>query len=564
MTKKKKMILIFLPIITIILIVVLGIFLKKPKITYTTEAVQKTKLTQTVSEIGTIKPSNEIELNFQNAGKISKINVKTGDKVTTDQILAELDYKDLSIRIKDANASLDIAKANLNKLTSGATSYEINVKQISVDKTQTEYESALNELEEIKSSVNKGSTQAETDALIYMDTNLSKAQIAIDNINTILGDDDAEYLFGVKETDSLFELQTSYESSKNSIIDTRTYINKAKSTKSRIDIKIALNKTITSINSTFNTLLDCYKMLENTITSSVFTQTDLDAYKSIVSAQETIISTALSSTQTALDNLNNTQLNNYGTTISGSQQITAAQSKVDSYYSSWQLAKAQLEELKAPARNQDVSLYEAQVKQAQSNIESIRNQIENSIIRAPMDGTITDVAYKKGEQFSSIKPAIKMLSEGKLEISVDISESDITKIKKGDPVEISLDALSSDQKLYGTVYDINPSETIIQDVIYYKIKIAFDIPTELEENIKPGMTANVIIKTKEKEDVLLIPSRAIIDKNGDGQFVKILENDSPKEVSITTGIYGDNGMVEIISGLKENDQIITSSTEKKK
>ncbi|MDD3284699.1 MAG: efflux RND transporter periplasmic adaptor subunit [Patescibacteria group bacterium] len=563
MTKKKKIILTSLTIIIIMTIVVLVIFMKKPKIVYTTEAVQKSKLIQTVSETGTIKPADEIELNFQNIGKISKVNVKTGDKVTTDQILAELDYKDLSIRIKDANASLDIAKANLDKLKTGATSYAINVKQVSVDKAETEYKSALNELEEIKASVNEGSSQAETDALISMDTNISKAQIAIDNIKTILDDDDAEYLFGVKETGSLYKIETSYESSKNSIINTKISINKARSTKSRSDIKIALNKTIASINSTFNTLLDGYRMLENTITSSTFTQTQLDAHKSTVSAQQTIISTALSSTQTALDNLNDTELNNYGA-ISGSQQITNAQSKVDSYYSSWQLAKAQLEELKAPARNQDVSLYEAQVRQAQSNIESIRNQIENSIIRAPIDGIITDVAYKKGEQFSSTQPAIKMLSDGKLEIEVDISESDIIKVKNDDSVEISLDALSSDQKLYGIVYDINPAETVIQDVIYYKIKIAFDIPLELEENIKPGMTANVIIKTKEKDDVLIIPSRAIIDRNGDGQFIKILENNSPKEISIKTGIYGDNGMVEVISGLNENDQIITSSTENKK
>ncbi|MDD4695750.1 MAG: efflux RND transporter periplasmic adaptor subunit [Patescibacteria group bacterium] len=563
MTKKKKIILTSLTIIIIMTIVVLVIFMKKPKIVYTTEAVQKSKLIQTVSETGTIKPADEIELNFQNIGKISKVNVKTGDKVTTDQILAELDYKDLSIRIKDANASLDIAKANLDKLKTGATSYAINVKQVSVDKAETEYKSALNELEEIKASVNEGSSQAETDALISMDTNISKAQIAIDNIKTILDDDDAEYLFGVKETGSLYKIETSYESSKNSIINTKISINKARSTKSRSDIKIALNKTIASINSTFNTLLDGYRMLENTITSSTFTQTQLDAHKSTVSAQQTIISTALSSTQTALDNLNDTELNNYGA-ISGSQQITNAQSKVDSYYSSWQLAKGQLEELKAPARNQDVSLYEAQGRQAQSNIESIRNQIENSIIRAPIDGIITDVAYKKGEQFSSTQPAIKMLSDGKLEIEVDISESDIIKVKNDDSVEISLDALSSDQKLYGIVYDINPAETVIQDVIYYKIKIAFDIPLELEENIKPGMTANVIIKTKEKDDVLIIPSRAIIDRNGDGQFIKILENNSPKEISIKTGIYGDNGMVEVISGLNENDQIITSSTENKK
>lgn len=148
MTKKKKVILIVSSII--ILIIVSSIIFKKSDTTYTTEKVQRKNLKQTVSETGAIKSADEIELNFQNIGKISKISVKNGDKVTENQILAELDYKNLAISAKNANASLDIAKANLNKLISGPTQYEINVKQASVDKSRTEYESALNELEENK------------------------------------------------------------------------------------------------------------------------------------------------------------------------------------------------------------------------------------------------------------------------------------------------------------------------------------------------------------------------------------------------------------------------------
>ncbi len=562
MTKKKKII---IGVILLALIAIIVFFAtKKPKIEYTTEKVERKTLIQTVSETGSIKSADEMELNFQNTGKISRITVKVGDRVSSSQILAELNYRDLSIREKDARASLDIARANLNKLVSGATTYEINVKQAGVLKAQTEYESALKELEEVKKSVIQSSEQAETDAIISMDTNISKAQIAIDNVNTILNDDEAKYLLGARNTSLLNQTKQSYEISKSSIIETRNLISHARTTKNRDDTRNALNKTITTLNQTFTTLLNCYQTLEYSITSSDFTQSELDAYKSIISGQETIISASLSSVQNSLSNLNDTELNNNGTTISGSQQITAAQSKVDSYYGSWQLVKAQLEELKAPARSQDKTLYEAQVRQAESNLESIHNQIENSIIRAPIDGVITRVEYKKGEQVSMTKSVIYMLSESKLEIEVDISESDITKIKNGDTVEISLDALSSDQKLYGTVYDVDPAETIIQDVTYYKTQIAFDIPEEINQEIKPGMTANVIIKTKEKENVLMIPSRAIIDKNGDGQFIKILENNTPKEISIKTGIYGDNGMVEIISGLKEGDQIITSSTEDKK
>ena len=71
------------------------------------------------------------------------------------------------------------------------------------------------------------------------------------------------------------------------------------------------------------------------------------------------------------------------------------------------------------------------------------------------------------------------------------------------------------------------------------------------------MTANAIITTSEKENVLVIPSRAIIEKNGDGKFVRIMEEKKVREIPIKTGLYGDDGLVEIITGLEEDQEIIT-------
>lgn len=551
MTKKKRIMLI--SAIALVIIIIMSFAIRKPKIVYSTEKVQKQNLVQTVSETGTIKSANEIELNFQNAGKINKINVSVGSRVSSTKILAELNYKDLLIRQKDALASLQIAKANLNKLTTGATSYEIATKEASVEKARIDYESTKEELKE-------GSAQAESNALISAESNLSKAQVAVDNINTILNNQESKDLLGAQSSLSLNTTKALFQSAENSITDAKTFINTAKSSKNRSDIKIALNKVLGSLNLTFDMLSSCYQTLQYSITSSSFTQTELDAFKSTVSSQQTTMSTSISSIQSSIDNLNNTELNNTeGTSFTG--DISSAQARINSYYQAWKIAQAQLDELKAPARSQDLTLYEAQVRQAEASFESIQNQIENSIIRAPIDGVITRIDYKVGEQSSVAKPVIYMLSENKLEIEVDISESDITKVQKGDTVEITLDALSPDQKLSGTVYDIDPAETIISDVIYYKTKIAFDSP-DIGTEIKPGMTANVIIKTAEKENVLTIPSRAIIEKNGDGKFVKILKDEKTQELPIKTGLYGDDGLVEIISGLSEGENIVTSETKK--
>ena len=133
--------------------------------------------------------------------------------------------------------------------------------------------------------------------------------------------------------------------------------------------------------------------MENTITSSGFTATELNTYKTTISTQLTTISSAISALETARQSLNNTILstsNTLSTTIiSGEQQIASTETKINSYYEAWQITKAESEKLKAPPSYQDTVLAQAEVKQARASLDAINNQIKKSIIEAPIEGQIT-------------------------------------------------------------------------------------------------------------------------------------------------------------------------------
>jgi multidrug efflux pump subunit AcrA (membrane-fusion protein) len=167
--------------------------------------------------------------------------------------------------------------------------------------------------------------------------------------------------------------------------------------------------------------------------------------------------------------------------------------------------------------------------------------------------------FEIGEQVNANQPALSLLTEGNLEVEVDISESDINKINVNDKVEITFDSLGEDKKFVGQVGFIEPAETVIQDVIYYKVEIYLaDIASEYQTLIKPGMTTNIVITTAEKENVLIAPNRAIIDKNGSGKFLRLLVNEKLMEIPVSVGLKGDNGLVEIISDqVKAGDLAIT-------
>ena len=94
-------------------------------------------------------------------------------------------------------------------------------------------------------------------------------------------------------------------------------------------------------------------------------------------------------------------------------------------------------------------------------------------------------------------------------------------------------------------------------MIYYKVKIEAKFDKEYSNQVKPGMTANVIITTEEKDNALVVPSRAIVDKNGEGKFIRILEAGVLKEIPVKVGLRGDDGIVEVVSELAEGIEVIT-------
>jgi len=575
-------------ILVVIIIGAFFVFNKKPKTTYTTVKVERANLVQTVSETGMVKANQEMDLNFTMSGKIANIFVKVGDKVKKDQILAELDSSDLVLKQREAEASLRVSQANLAKLLVGATASELAVSQAGVDQAKTSYVSSLNELEKIKNTVNENIAQAEKNlsdlyltsgstitsyqqavknyqsvAITTVETKISVAANALDNINTILNDNDAKYFLGVKNTSLL-------ETTKNDYAQANTALAQARTSQAGTDISQAAADTLDALNKTFNALKDCYSMLEASMVGSIFTQAELDAYKTAISAQQTSVSGGITSMQTAQTNLNDS-INNLNNAIlaaknvlatakvNGAQQIASAQAKVDTYYKAWLVAEAQLNQLKAGTRSQDINLAQAQVSQAQASLDLVKNQINNNTIKAPLDGTITKKNYEAGEQFSLSKPVFSLLGVNNFEIEIDVSEADITKVALNNPVEITLDAFGEDVKFFGKVNFIEPAETVIQDVIYYKVKINFD---GQGKDVKSGMTANANITTAKKENVLIAPLRAVIEKTDGSKVARLLVGEEIKEVPVTLGLRGDDGLVEVLSGLNENDLVVTYITTK--
>jgi len=633
--KKAIIILIVLAVVGLIILgVVAG---KNGEVEYTTIKVDRGAIIQTVSETGTVKAANEIDLSFLNSGRLLRSHYKIGDKVAKGVVVAELDYQNLSIKKNEVKASLDIAKEDLNKLLSGATTEEVAVARASVEQAKASYEAAKKDLEQTKKTVSEDINQAarslsdlesatpatitateqavitaETNlvntrstyqqvinnskesAIITVEDKLAVAKNSLDIIERILTDDDAKDLISVKNLTYLEKTKIAQKEANDLLTAAVVSLETAKSGSDNGQAQDMVVDALAVMNMTFDCLEFTYSALEESITSSAFTLTELNAFKTDIATQQTAIALAISLLQTKQQSLDDAVLD-YGikadvaqdaltqakatytdavtaarnklatSNVIGEKNIIVAESKMETAMEAWLVTQAQFNKTTADANKHDVTLYQAKIRQAQAAYDSVINQIENSLIKAPIDGTVTSIEYEVGEQVTAGQAVVSVLGENNYEIEVLISEADIAKIEKNDLCIITLDAFGEDLKFNGKVNFIEPAETVIQDVIYYKVIVFFiDFKKAKAESsrIKSGMTANIIITTAKKDNILIIPSRAVIQRNGQGKFARILEAGQLLEKKVNIGLRGDDGLVEVLSGLKENEVVVTSIKEK--
>lgn len=585
MTKKRRNWIIIGGILGLIIVLIVIGSLKKPKVEYTTSPVTKGTLVQSVNETGTITPAKEIELNFLNTGQLTGIAVKVGDKVTPNQALGQVDSSSLVIREQEANANLQVSVANVTQAQANYDSArrEYDKLNVSLNESVRQAEKTQRDLEDSSASTittydqavitaqanlistrstyqraidNKASSLATT-----LESKMTNATASLDDINRVLSDDEARLTLGVKNTTTLSQARAAYESGRLLVAKANSDLALYRGNSNFLDT--AHRSSETAINKVFEGLSHMMNVLANTIPNGNFTQTDIDGYSSMIDAEISVTSASITSILTAKQTYEDAKLAYETNVLTAEQNISQAQASFEAALRNarnatataktsrdQQLAGAQS---RVESTNASLAIAQAQVGQSQSSVELVRNQIKDATLTSPIEGIITKVNYQVGEQVSPSKSFVSVLTENNYQLELDISETDINKIKQNNPVTITLDSLDQSKEFTGTVYFIEPAATIIQGVTYYKVKVSFDPGTEA---VKPGMTATAVITTAKLDNVLMMPSRAIVERDGN-KYVRILENGEVRESTVTTSLNGDDGLVEVVSGVKEGDQVVT-------
>lgn len=467
---------------------------------------------QEVIATGQIVPEKDVDLAFQTAGTIARVYVKVGDEVGVGMPLLSLDDAELRAQLAQANAAVDSAKANLDLLRQGAKTEDIRVSEAKVAEAEGTLVSAKRSVvSTIQAAV------ASTDDAVY-----NRADQLFTNATT-----NPQLVFSLSDTQLSGDVQSERLVVQGALVPWEA---SARGLTEEDDLHSAIGTASGVLEKVGQMLSNLTLALSKTATNSSFSQTTVDGWK-------TSIATARTNVSTAATNIASSR----GTLVSAETGLA--------------VSKNQLALKKASATPEEIAAQEAEVGQARAKVALIQAQMDKIVLRSPLKGTVTHQDGKVGQSVFSttgLTSLVSIIGENSLEIETNIPEIDIAKLQTGNIVRFTLDALPGEY-FTGRIVSIDPAETVVDGVSNYKVKAAFDV---MDSRFKSGLTANLRIETVKKEHVLLLPQYAVVE-NTSGTFARQLQNGKEIEIPVVLGIRGKDGNVEIISGLREGDKVIS-------
>ena len=231
-----------------------------------------------------------------------------------------------------------------------------------------------------------------------------------------------------------------------------------------------------------------------------------------------------------------------------------------------EMDRVQLDQAELKLRNDETELERVRTLLAQGGISqadfdqlelacnvsrsNYRNIEENTILRSPVSGVVTARNYDRGDMYAMSQPIYTVQQITPVKVLVAISETDYTRVHKGDKVSLTADALPG-KEFYGTVNRLYP----VMDATTHTFNVEVLVPNTRRE-LRPGMYARVTVNFGDSYSIV-IPDSAVSKLQGAGTRTVFVIDDEGKAVMkvVTLGRHFD-GKFEILSGLQEGERVV--------
>lgn len=494
-------------------------FLASPAKSISTATVRRGSIVSSVETTGKLEAQKSAKLSFRASGRVEKVLVSRGDMVKAGQVLAELDTDILQRGLSAAEQQLGISRLKMQQAKEGAGPQEIAAAQANLNAAM----SALNELK----------AGAATEDVAAAQSALNQAQATLDGLKK--GASPPEItggqarLNGAKANRDLVAATAANATEQARIL----YVQAGSATKNFLDPAGQLEQARLNYEAAKKSEAAQLAGADAKIGEA---QAALDAIKAGPSKEE--IQAAQEAVNEAAARLGKVKK---GPT---ENEIAVAQSKVDT-------AQAALDKLKAGPTDTELAILQGAIKLSQIDVDKAQAQVNDARVISPLAGTVLDLDIQVGEIVNGSQPVATVADANSLRIQADVDEIDVGRVTPGQAVTVTLDAYPG-VKLPGKIEALAPGATLKQGSTVYQATIAFTPTADVTP--REGMAANVDITAQRKDNVLLLPNRAI-ETIGSRQYVTVKQGDTTSKIEVETGL-SNNTDTEIISGLTESQTVM--------
>lgn len=499
---------------------------------YVLGTVQKGAVISSITGSGQVSASNQVELKTKTSGDIVYFNAKAGQEYKAGALLIQIDTRNAEKAVRNAEISFEQAKLDLEKmkgLTTDAGSIR-GVKEKAGESIKKAYEDGFNTV---------------ANAFLEFPAVISGLEDIMYSKNSNLG--------GVSTWNMDYYATAAAKYDENTV-----NANKAEQYKNDITDKYAIARK--SYDQNFSDYKAASRFSEKDTIENLINET----YETTRNMAEAVKS-EINLIQYYKDKLVSHNLSAPAITDTHLSSLSSYTSKTNSYLTSLLSIKTTILTSKETLVATDFDIADQQIKvdQAENSLIDAKDALNDCYVYTPFSGTLAKLNVKRGDTLSSGTSIGTFITNLKIS-EISLNEIDVAKIKVGQKVSLTFDAVEG-LSISGEVAEIDSIGTVSQGVVTYNIKIGFD--TE-DIRVKPGMSVSAAIITEIKQDVLTVPNSAVKSQGNTyyiNRFDKIIPDGQgnqgvtssvpPVEQTVETGLSND-ASTEIISGLKEGDQII--------
>jgi multidrug efflux pump subunit AcrA (membrane-fusion protein) len=539
----------------------------------------------TTSATGQLQSAEALNVGFQDAGTITSVAVKPGERIKAGQILGRIDPTSAQQAVQQAQAALATAQAGYEQTLTGETAAER--KQDAITTAQSRQAIATAKASMAQDAKSSAASIAQARRALAVDRGQEKLDLYQQ------GQDEATYPNAAAAEAAITADQAAITADQSKqqadqqtqlSLQHQQTVDKANLSQAQSDLQQATSAKDAAAEASDQDQVDDF-------TSDVNSeQNQLDAIAATLQSDSYTITQANSklttdqSALTALQNDTKTIRADEAKIATDNQSLasatltasaTAARDKqsVSSAKMSLQSTIASVKVKQAPPTPSALATARASVVNAQIGVVNAQKTLDQTVLRAPIAGVVAGVggtvgtaesgggssavttsssssSDSSGGGGSSSSSFVTLTGLSGMQLVAGFAETDTAKLRVGQPATVTVDALPS-KELAAHIIAISGTATSSSGVVTYNVTFALD---RTEAGIKSGMTANVDVVVAEADNVVNVPTAAV---NGSGQnaSVTVVRNGKQVRVPVVAGLQGDSSTA-ILSGLKAGEQVV--------